>query len=128
MDTAKLALVISVLSLIISLINMMRDRHVVSASSRIVPGMGKCGDLQVTVSNGGKRSISITHIALSKRNHQFLVDFSLNGPSRIDVGDSQTTRLPSQNPFISWNSGEELRKMKIHVVDALGKFHRARFL
>lgn len=121
--TAELALLISIVSLVISLTLLMRDRHVVR------PGAVAFGsrpttnwNLSVTVMNSGKRAISVSHMTVRKPGMPgFSRTFLANGSSaRIEEGGTPTTNIVPGDPVSRWGSGSPYG-YKVYVEDALGK-------
>ena len=131
MDTALLALLVSIASLIVSFVALFRDRHALIASSVPVGSDTASWNLHVTVANGGRRPISINHVLLQRPNSskRLFIDFQPAGQNKIDVGESKTKSVsPSAvAAAFGWSSSEELLRYKIFVVDALGKQHSAPF-
>ena len=123
---AYLALLASLISLIVSFLTLNRDRHVVSV--RAVPvedPKGTC-NLHVTVSNSGKRPISINHVLIRPSGSPGLfVNFAPSGQNRIDVGESRSCQISPTELPTTWSSVRELRRLDVYVQDALGKQHKA---
>ncbi|MBB3825079.1 hypothetical protein [Xanthomonas arboricola] len=123
---AYLALLASVISLIVSFLTLYRDRHVVSV--RAVPVEDPIGiyNLNISVSNSGKRPISINHVLIRPSGEPGLfVNFAPHGQNRIDVGESRSCQISPTGLPISWSSIRELRKLDVYVQDAIGKQHKA---
>jgi hypothetical protein len=131
MDTATLALLLSVLSLIVSLVALMRDRARVRASCVPVQSHTKLWDLHVTVLNGGNRPISIAHVSLQPAGlaNSLFVNFNSAGSNKIDVGESKTAVISPAGipPQFAWRSCEELLAYRVFITDALENKHRAPF-
>lgn len=126
---AYLALMVSVASLVVSFMTLYRDRHVVRVRAvSFFDTQGVC-NLQVTVSNSGRRPISINHVLLRPPGHPGLyLAFAPNGQNQVDVGESKSCQIsPIGLPISVWTTLEELHKCKVFVEDAIGKQHKARF-
>lgn len=124
-----LALITAVVSLIVSFVSLHRDRHVVTV--RAVPIELEKGVLclHVSVSNGGKRPISITHVLLRPEGKPGLyLNFAPEGFARVDVGEVRSCTVNPQGLPVTWTNAVELRKLKISVEDALGKKHDAKWV
>jgi len=124
-----LALLASIVSLIVSFLTLYRDRHVISVRAVPIGNSNGSFDLNISVSNSGKRPISINNVLLKPSNHPGLfLAFAPNGQNRIDVGDSRSCQITSSslsNLPVSWSSVKELRSFEIYVQDAIGKKHKA---
>jgi hypothetical protein len=123
---AYLALLTSFVALVVSFLTLYRDRHVISV--RAVPVETSTGvySLHVTVSNSGRRPISVTHVLLVPPGHPGLyVNFGPTGSERIDVGESRGITISPIGLPISWKGVHELREFRVSVQDAIGKKHRA---
>ncbi|MEC4723319.1 hypothetical protein RY831_29630 [Noviherbaspirillum sp. CPCC 100848] len=121
-----LALLTSVASLVVSFLVLYRDRHVVSV--RAVPVEISAGvySLHVSVSNSGRRPISVTHVLLvPPQQPGFSMNFGPNGTERIDVGERYSTTIDPAGLPTSWSTVGELRRFKVFVQDAVGKKHKA---
>jgi hypothetical protein len=123
------ALLVSGGSLLVSLTALRRDRHVVTvrAVAFIVHGAPW---LSVTISNHGKRAISISHIFIRPigklgMGRNILLDGS--GDVRIDVGQSFSLDIKPGDPVCCWSAEQELDYLIVEVEDALGKRYKARF-
>ena len=130
MDVATLALLISLLSLTLSFINLVRDRHVVRV--RATPFWKTKNTLtpdgvEVTVSNHGKRPISISRI-YAQQHGLPVVGRSFpvlsNEDVRIEVGQSASTRIVAGDPLFCWSNVGEFRLCRFVVEDALGKRYK----
>ena len=131
MDTASIALLVSILSLLVSFIALFRDRHTLIVSSVPVGSDANSWKLHVTVANSGKRPITINHVMLQlpDSTQRLSVNFQPSGQGKLDVGESKTSVLsPNTLPAgFGWTSCEQLLRYKVFVVDALGKRHGAPF-
>lgn len=129
MTTAELALLISTASLVVSLTALRRDRHVVRARAVAFGSPTTNWNLSVTVMNGGKRAISVTHLTVRQPGMPGVSrSFLENGsPARIEVGESATTNIVPGDPVYCWGSGNPYG-YEVYVEDALGKKYRATFL
>lgn len=126
---ANFALCISLFSLLVSLFNLVRDRHVIKAHGSVFERHDKKGVycLSISVSNSGKRPVSISFVLVRKKGVPGnFFDFTSGGktPIEVDVGQCATMVLRGPVHNRDWNSGKEIREYKIYVVDALGKKHR----
>jgi hypothetical protein len=123
---AYLALLTSVISLVVSFLTLYRDRHEISV--RAVPfesGIGVYG-LHVSVSNSGRRPISVTHVLLRPPGKPGLfLNFSPEGACRIDVGEVRSCNISPTGLPVSWSNITELRGLDVFVQDAIGKKHKA---
>lgn len=127
-EIAYFALLVSLLSLIVSFLTLHRDRHVLRAWAVPIQESDGLVYLQVTVSNSGKRPVSITHVLLRPAGHPGLfLDFAPKGHCKIDVGESRGCRIAPTGLPVTWSSVKEVRQIGIHVQDALGKLHRVRW-
>jgi hypothetical protein len=127
-EIAYLALLVSVVSAIMSFIALYRDRHVVRVlADALIDQAGIC-HLLVSVSNSGRRPISINHILIRPPNHPGVyINFSRDNQNRVDVGDSKGCQISPVNLPVTWSNIEELHTFKIYAADAVGKLHRATF-
>lgn len=125
---AILALLVSAASLGISILALVGDRHMIQVRAVAVVGLDGIPDLDVTVSNSGKRAISINHVLIRTAGHPGLyINFSSKGNNRIDVGDSRNCRICPQDLPVTWSTVEELHKLEVFVEDAIGQRHKAVF-
>lgn len=123
---AYLALLTSVISLVVSFLALYRDRHEISV--RAVPFESENGinSLHVSVSNSGRRPISITHVLLRPPGKPGLsLSFSPEGACRIDVGEVRSCNISPTGLRVSWSNITELRGLHVFVHDAIGKNHKA---
>ena len=101
---------------------MVRVRAVAVVASDGVP------ELNVTVSNSGKRAISINHVLLRPPGHPGLfLNFSTNGQNRVDVGESRSCQIRPSGLPVTWSTLLELHRLDVFVEDAVGKRHKAIF-
>lgn len=125
---AYLALIVSLFSLVVSFLTLYRDRHVVRARADAVVDLQGVCHLLVSVSNSGKRPISITHVLLRPPSHPgMFVNFSPSGSVRLDVGESKGCQINPTGLPVTWSNIEELRRLEVFVDDAVGKRHKATF-
>jgi hypothetical protein len=127
MDTAELALLVSVVSLVISFTALLRDRHVVRARA-VAFGRPEKWNLSVTVINSGKRPISITNVTIRPPDSPGISrGFLHNGSAaRIEVGASASTEIMPGDPLYCWGSDSPYH-YEITVEDAIGKTYKAKF-
>lgn len=125
-----IALVISGLSLVISFIALHRDKY--SIQARAVPvqqGSSNTYNLELTVSNEGRRPVSITHVYLvpppNPHTPGLFLPFALDGDNRIAEFDNKKRVIEPQGLPITWTTADELRLFTIYVEDAVGKRHKA---
>lgn len=128
---SALALVVSIGSAIVSVVALRRDRHIIKARSTAWEDQPGKWALTVTVSNAGRRPVSIAFVTVNvpnigPRTRQFTANG--NGNVRLDVGESTSTSVifPSDK-LAMWTSLDELRASKVLVQDALGKNYAALF-
>ena len=125
---AYLALLASLVSLVVSFLALYRDRHEVRARADAVIDLQGVCNLLVSVSNSGKRPISINHVLIRPPGHPGMyVNFSSNGQNRVDVGESRGCEISPIGLPVTWASLEELRSLEVFVADAVGKLHKATF-
>lgn len=125
---AYLALLASLVSLVVSFLTLYRDRHVVRATADAVINLQGVCNLIVSVSNSGKRPISINHVLIRPPGHPGMyINFSPNGQNRVDVGESRGCEICPTGLPITWANIEELHCLKVYVADAVGKLHKAPF-
>ena len=127
-SVAYLALLVSLVSLVVSFLTLYRDRHVVRARADAVIDLQGICHLLVAVSNSGKRPISINYVLLRPPGHPgMFVNFSSAGPVRLDVGESRGCQISPTNLPVTWQNLEELRRLEVFVDDAVGRRYRADF-
>lgn len=125
---AYLALFVSIASLVVSFLNLYRDRHVVRVRAVAVVGLDGVPELNVSVSNSGKRPISITHVLLRPPRHPGLyLNFAANGQNRVDVGESRSCQIRPTGLPVTRSTLRELHSLDVYVKDAVGKLHKATF-
>tara|TARA_B100001059_G_scaffold214594_1_gene231476 strand:+ start:192 stop:614 length:423 start_codon:yes stop_codon:yes gene_type:complete len=126
-----LALLTAIVSLVVSFLALHRDRHVVRVRAVPIGNIDGTFNLNVSVSNSGKRPISINHVLLKPKDHPGLfLAFSENGNNKIDVGESKSCQvdprqLKGQLQKFTWRTVQELRAIEVYVQDAIGKKHKA---
>lgn len=123
---AFLALFVSLASLFVSSLALFKDRAVVKANAVAVQGKFGPPQLNINVTNKGKRPISITHILLKRSG---TVGKFICFSERIEVGDIKATQLdPLHLPKVyQWNTLHELHNHDVFVVDSNGARHKATF-
>lgn len=127
-QTAHLALIISAASLMVSILGLYRDRHVVRARAVAITPSNGLPELNISVSNSGKRAISINHVLLRPPGHPGLyVNFLPNGQNRIDVGESRSCQIRPIGLPMTWTTVQDLHRLDVYVVDAIGKRYKATF-
>ncbi len=127
-SVAYLALLVSLVSLVVSFLTLYRDRHVVRARADAVIDLHGVCHLLVAVSNSGKRPISINYVLLRPAGHPgMFVNFSPTGPVRLDVGESRGCQISPTGLPITWQNLEELSRLEVFVDDAVGRRYRAAF-
>lgn len=125
---AYLALLTSLVSLVVSFLTLYRDRHVVRATADAEIDLQGICHLLVSVSNSGRRPISVNFVLLRPPSHPgIFVNFSPTGPVRLDVGESKGCRINPTGLPITWRHLEELRRFEVFVDDAIGRRYRATF-
>lgn len=125
---AHLALIISAASLMVSILGLYRDRHVVRARAVAITPSNGLPELNISVSNSGKRAISINHVLLRPPGHPGLyVNFLPNGQNRIDVGESRSCQIRPIGLPVTWTTVQDLHRLDVYVVDAIGKRYKATF-
>ncbi|WP_139163039.1 hypothetical protein [Desulfonatronum thiosulfatophilum] len=125
---AYFALLSSIVSLVVSFLNLYRDRHVVRVRAVAVMDLNGVPELNVSVSNCGKRAISINHVLLRPPGHPGLyLNFSPNGQNRVDVGESRSCQIHPAGLPVKWATLQELHSINVYVEDAVGKQHKATF-
>lgn len=125
---AHLALIVSAASLMVSIVSLHRDRHVVRARAVAITPLSGLPELNISVSNGGKRAISINHVLLQPPGHPGLyLNFLQAGQNRIDVGESRSCQIRPTSLPVKWNTVQELHSLDVYVVDAIGKRYKATF-
>jgi len=123
---AYLALLTSVVSLVVSFVTLRRDRHVISVRAVPIELTQGIFHLHISVSNSGRRPISVTHVSLQPPGKDGLsLEFSPQGACRIDVGEVRACSINPMGLPVSWASVAELRTFQIFVLDAVGKKHKA---
>ena len=123
------ALLVSVCSFLVSLTSLRRDSHLVTARA-VAFIMQGAPWLSVTVSNHGKRPISIAHIFVrpfGKPGMGRNIRLDGAGDVRIDVGQSFSLEIRPGDPICCWSSAEELNFLDVEIQDALGKNYSAAF-
>lgn len=126
-----LALLTAIVSLVVSFLALHRDRHIVNVRAVPVGNLDGTFNLNVSVSNSGKRPISINHVLLKPKGHPGLyLAFSEGENKKIDVGESKSCQidprqLNGQLQQFSWENVQELRELEVFVQDAIGKRHKA---
>jgi hypothetical protein len=125
-QVALFALFISFCSLIVSVLSLHRDRHVVRARAAVVISPNGSPELNISVSNSGKRAISINHILLRPPDHPGMyINFLTPGENRIDVGQSKSCQIHPTGLPVTWKTVQDLQKIDVYVVDAVGKRYKA---
>lgn len=125
---AYLALLASLVSLVVSFLALHRDQPVVRASADAVIDLQGVCHLTVSVSNSGKRPISINHVLIRPRGHPgTYINFSADGRNRVDVGESRGCQISPLVLPVTWANIEQLHALEVFVADAIGKLHKANF-
>jgi hypothetical protein len=118
-----ITVIVAVISLFVSLITHVSDRHKIKAYYSIYEDPKDSWNLYVCVSNRGKRPVNISFIELKQKGQNTRsYSFSTHGSERVDVGEDRSSHLSFCDCDISG-----LIKMKVFIVDALGCRHRARW-
>jgi hypothetical protein len=85
-------------------------------------------ELNVAVSNSGKRPISINYVLIRPPGHLGLyLNFSNNGQNRVDVGERRSCQIRPAGLQVTWSTLQELHSFDVYVEDAVGKLHKATF-
>ena len=123
-----ISFLISLLAVFISFVALLRDRHKVKVV--VVPTIGEREiSAQVTVQNHGKRPIAITHAAVNKVGQPRHMRMFIRKPEsdvRVEEGQSEHTQIKSGDILHIWTTFEELCQCEFAVLDALGKWHKAK--
>lgn len=128
LDIAQVAVIISTIALVVSMYGILRDRHRVKARGVAFGGPGIQSNLSITVSNSGKRPISIVHLSIQRPGHPRLFRPFLNGSdARIEVGASASTSVMPGDALYCWSSVEELYSYEAAVHDALGRSYKVKY-
>lgn len=126
---AYLALLTSIVSLVVSFLALYKDRHVVKARGSIfgTPNEPEKWNLSISVSNGGKRPISVCFITVRPKGMPGMsILFSEGGSVPIEVGGSAVANIMAGTPAALWSNPAEIAACDIFVQDALGKDHVVR--
>jgi hypothetical protein len=123
---AYLALLTSIISLVVSFLTLHRDRHVVKARGSIYETTNEPEkwNLSISVSNAGKRPISVSFVTVRPKGMSGIsVPFSEGGSVSIEVGGSAVANIMAGTPAALWRNPTEIADCDIFVQDALGKDH-----
>ena len=124
---AYLALLTSIVSIVISFVALHRDKHVVNAKGSIFgsPNDPEKWNLSISVSNSGKREISMSFVIVRPKGEPGKsLPFSPDGPIKIDVGGSAAMNILAGDSAALWDNPVDISALDIFVQDALGKDHR----
>jgi len=116
-----IAVMVPVISLFVSLIAHVSDRHKIKAYCSIYEDPKDSWNLYVCVSNRGKRPVNISFIELKQKGQNTRShSFSTHGSERVDVGEDCSSHL-------SFGACDVigLIKTKVFIVDAFGCRRRA---
>jgi hypothetical protein len=120
------AFLVSVVSLVVALVALLRDNHRVVARAVFYETKSGMWAVSLVAANAGRRPITMSFVSAQppgKPPHTR--PFGTTGPVRVETSDSAVTCIEPGDPLFLWSSFEELRSFAFSCQDAVGKSYTA---